>query len=234
MKWKWFLILLAFCEGNTLDSTHKGPVMQNFDIYFVVSLNKLLKKHSISQWFEMPLCSCDLTVMVDVGDYHWYSWFRYVIGLGCDYGRLTVTMLKVRSHMRGADAGGGRRKIGFNTNHYMRSHMRGRWAEAEGGQNPLRNKWVQHPIFHIRFETRSPNHLCPQEMADPPASPPRMSGHTRAGGAGMSKSARLPSATTPRMCERSFRLVTDLYGEELGQNHFSWRPGDIDSYIQNQ
>ena len=71
--------------------------MQSFDIYFVVSLNKLLKKHSISQWFEMPLCSCDLTVMVDVGDYHWYSWFRYVIGLGCDYGRLTVTMLKVRS-----------------------------------------------------------------------------------------------------------------------------------------
>ena len=28
-----------------------------------------------------------------------------------------VKTLKVRSHMRGADAGGGGRKIGFNTNH---------------------------------------------------------------------------------------------------------------------
>ena len=59
----------------------------------------------------------------------------------------------VRSHMRGGDAGGGGRKIGFNTNHYMRSHMRGRGAEAEREQNPLRNKWVQHPIFSVSFET---------------------------------------------------------------------------------
>ena len=55
--------------------------------------------------------------------------------------------------MRGVDAGGGGRKIGFNTNHYMRSHIRGRGAEAERQQNPLRNKWVQHQIFHVRFET---------------------------------------------------------------------------------
>ena len=61
--------------------------------------------------------------------------------------------VKVRSHMCGADAGGGGRKIGFNTNHYMRSHIRVRGAEAEREQNPLRNKWVQHPIFRVRFET---------------------------------------------------------------------------------
>ena len=54
--------------------------------------------------------------------------------------------------MRGADVGGGGRKIGFNTNHYMRSHIRGRGAEAEREQNPLRNKWVRH-IFRVRFET---------------------------------------------------------------------------------
>ena len=50
---------------------------------------------------------------------------------------------------------------------------------------------------------RAPNHHCPQEMADPPASAPRMCEHTRGSGAGMSKSARLHSATAPRMCERS-------------------------------
>ena len=54
----------------------------------------------------------------------------------------------------------------------MRSHMRGRGAEAEREQEPLRKKWVQHPIYRARFETaRSKNH-CLQEMADPPASAP--------------------------------------------------------------
>ena len=79
--------------------------------------------------------------------------------------------------------------------------MHGRGAEAEREQNPLRKKWVQHPIFHVCFET------CSQEMADPPASAPRMCEHNRGSGAGMSKSARLRSATTPRMCERSFRMI---------------------------
>ena len=55
---------------------------------------------------------------------------------------------------------------------------------------------------------RASNHLCIQEMADPPASAPRMCEHTRGSGAGMSKSARLRSATwtAPRMCERSFTV----------------------------
>ena len=44
-------------------------------------------------------------------------------------------------------------KIGFNTNHYMRSHIRGRGVEVEQEQNPLHNKWVPHPIFRVRFET---------------------------------------------------------------------------------
>ena len=25
--------LLALCEGNPVDSPHKGPIMQNFDVY---------------------------------------------------------------------------------------------------------------------------------------------------------------------------------------------------------
>ena len=52
-----------------------------------------------------------------------------------------------------AEAGGGGRKIGFNTNHYMRSHIRGRGAEKGREQNPLHKNWVQHPIFRVRFET---------------------------------------------------------------------------------
>ena len=51
---------------------------------------------------------------------------------------------------------------------------------------------------------RAPNHLCPQEMADPPASALHMCEHTHGGGAGMSKSARFCSATAPGMCEHSF------------------------------
>ena len=39
------------------------------------------------------------------------------------------------------------------TNHYMPSHIRDRGTQAEREQNPLRNKWVQHPIFRVRFET---------------------------------------------------------------------------------
>ena len=34
------------------ESSHKGGVMQSFDVCFVVSLNKLLKKQSSCLWFE--------------------------------------------------------------------------------------------------------------------------------------------------------------------------------------
>ena len=33
---------------------HNGPARQTFDVYFVVSLNKLLNKQLSCQWFEMP------------------------------------------------------------------------------------------------------------------------------------------------------------------------------------
>ena len=77
--------------GWLVDSphTHKGPLVQSFDISFVTSRNKLLNKQSscqwstmimwhfvsrnthallnkqsICQWFEMPWCSCDIFVMI--------------------------------------------------------------------------------------------------------------------------------------------------------------------------
>ena len=37
--------------------------MQSVDDVFVVSINKLLNKHSCCQWTEMPRPSCDITVM---------------------------------------------------------------------------------------------------------------------------------------------------------------------------
>ena len=57
--------LLTLCGGNplvTVDSPHKGPVMQNFG-FCVVCLNKHLNKQSTCQWFRMPWCSCEITVM---------------------------------------------------------------------------------------------------------------------------------------------------------------------------
>ena len=78
--------LLALCEGNHLAICeenlsvsfvranhqslagspwpHKGPVMWSFDIYFVVSPNKLLIKQLICRWFEMPWRSCGVSVML--------------------------------------------------------------------------------------------------------------------------------------------------------------------------
>ena len=58
-------------------------------------------------------------------------------------------------------------------------------------------------FFASPLKLRTSNHLCPQEMADPPASAPRMCEHICGSGAGMSKSARLRSASHPRICERS-------------------------------
>ena len=41
--------LLALCEGNPSYSPHNGPVMQKFDVFFGVRLNKSLNKLSIFQ-----------------------------------------------------------------------------------------------------------------------------------------------------------------------------------------
>ena len=49
--------LLALCRGNPavmVDSPHQGPMMRSFDVSFVVSLSKLLKKQLIYWWFQRP------------------------------------------------------------------------------------------------------------------------------------------------------------------------------------
>ena len=99
--------------------------------------------------------------------------------------------LKVRSHMSGADAGGGGQKIGFNTNHYMRSHISCRGAGAksapqEMGPTPnfrrlLRNRTLQ-TIFGLRKWQIHPCLLCvcmniravaERECLNPPVSAPQ-------------------------------------------------------------
>ena len=128
---------------------------------------------------------------------------------GADAGGSAISWgLKVRSDMRGADEGGGGRKIGFNTNHYMRSHMGGRRAEAEWEQNPLRNKWVQHPIFRLRFETAHSKPSLSSRNGRPAlvrseyvwTYPRKRSRNVKI------RSARLRSATTQRICEHSIKL----------------------------
>ena len=60
-----FSTLLSFCAGEQhvkVVSPHKGTVTRTFDV-FVVSLNKLLNKHSIGQYFETPWRSFDVAVM---------------------------------------------------------------------------------------------------------------------------------------------------------------------------
>ena len=57
MTWKHFPYYWPFVRGthqSLVDSPHKGPVMQSFDVSFVVSQIKLLNKLWSNRWFQMP------------------------------------------------------------------------------------------------------------------------------------------------------------------------------------
>ena len=63
-----FSVLLAFCAGNSLVPSEfpaQGPVMQSFDAFFDLHLNKQLNKQSWGSWSETPSCSlwchCNVT-----------------------------------------------------------------------------------------------------------------------------------------------------------------------------
>ena len=66
------LVTCYWLFGHQLpvDSLHKGPVTWSFDVFFVVSQNKLLHKHSNCQWFDTPLHSCVMYVKYFWGPYH--------------------------------------------------------------------------------------------------------------------------------------------------------------------
>ena len=55
-----FSALLALCVGNSPvngEFPSKRPVMQRFDVFFDLCLNKWLNKQSWGWWFETPPCS---------------------------------------------------------------------------------------------------------------------------------------------------------------------------------
>ena len=66
MTWKRFPRNWPFVRGmhrSLVDSPHKGPVMWGFDVYFAVSLNKLLNKWTRCRWIEMYWCSLNIIGM---------------------------------------------------------------------------------------------------------------------------------------------------------------------------
>ena len=54
------IIMISILEEIYVIS-NKRPVMRASDIFFVVSLKKLLQKQSRCWWFETPWCACDVT-----------------------------------------------------------------------------------------------------------------------------------------------------------------------------
>ena len=119
--------------------------------------------------------------------------------------------LKVRSHMRGRARAGAGGKLA-STQIMTCVHT---CAVAERRRSGSKNRSARNGS-NTQFtapasKPRTPNHHCPQEMADPPSSAPRMCEHTHGSGAGISKSARLRSA--PRMCERSFLNMHEHVGQ---------------------
>ena len=113
--------------------------------------------------------------------------------------------IKVRWHMRGRTPAGAGGKLA-STQIIACVHT---CVVAERRRSRSKNRSTRNGS-NTQFtapasKPRAPNHHCPQEMADPPASAPCMCEHTRGSGAGISKSARLRSATALRMCECSLR-----------------------------
>ena len=54
-----FHITVKGIHRSPLNSLHIRSVKRSFDVSFVVSLNKLLNKHSSYRWFEAPWRLCD-------------------------------------------------------------------------------------------------------------------------------------------------------------------------------
>ena len=80
-------------------SPHKGTVTRNFAV-FVVSLNKLLNKHSIGRYFETPWRSFDVAVMYWIFAFEilHFSWLhRRIVCNDCNaaYSRLMLFLWSV-------------------------------------------------------------------------------------------------------------------------------------------
>ena len=64
LTWTCYLCYWPFVRrNNTKDSPYKGQAMCSLAVFFVVGMNNLLNKQWSCQWFEVPSCSCKITVM---------------------------------------------------------------------------------------------------------------------------------------------------------------------------
>ena len=66
MMWKLFPDYWSLVKGIhswLVDFLHRVPSIRSFDVFFAVSLSKLLSRHSRCRWFETSWRWCDVTVM---------------------------------------------------------------------------------------------------------------------------------------------------------------------------
>ena len=76
-------VLLAHCAGNsqvTDEFPSQSPVMQSFDVFFDLCLNKRLGKQSWGWWFELSSCSlwCHCNGSKDSQNVH--TWWTIIQG----------------------------------------------------------------------------------------------------------------------------------------------------------
>ena len=74
MTRKFFPHYWSFVWGihwSTEVSLHKEPVIQTFDVSFVVSLSRLFNKQLSCQWCEMPWRSCHCNVWLILWAFNW-------------------------------------------------------------------------------------------------------------------------------------------------------------------
>ena len=72
---KWSLHYWPFVWGIhwwPVDSPHKGPIMWNFQYFFVVSLSKLLNRQWSCRWSEVSWYSCYVIIMHN--NIYWTWW----------------------------------------------------------------------------------------------------------------------------------------------------------------
>ena len=195
------------------------------------NLREVIVEEGVVSAVETHPSGEDLEVIMDMFVYLFLSllshvWFNFrlhsILSTNCSFRhkflpwrQFAMETLKVRSHMRGAEADGKLASTEITTcvHTYAVAERRRSGSKIRSATNGSNTQFSA-----SASKPRAPNHLRPQEMADPPASVPRICEYTRSSGAGMLKSARLRSATAPRICERS--LTDALWWESTGYRLF--------------
>ena len=95
-----FAALLALCEGNppvTGGFPSQRPVTRSFDVFFNLSLNKLLNKKSRRWWFETPSrsswrhCNVEHGRVITSHCFMWIQHFTGMCGIFIDHRCITLT-----------------------------------------------------------------------------------------------------------------------------------------------